>query len=238
MINKLHHQNDGSSQAESLLYGISLFRGLELKELTSLFEEIEMRTYPPKSIVFMPEDSPGEKLYILRKGRVDLYRLTADGKRLVTRQMLPDEIFGMRGLLGQTTQKNFAETIEESTICILTREQIMEVLKRHPDLILRILEIVYRRLHLLEERLVETAYNPVNVRLAYFLLANADSATGMLSHITHEEIGDTIGALRQTVTETLGLMRKKGLITINPRKIQIIDRHGIEEIIQRTKTSY
>jgi CRP/FNR family transcriptional regulator len=133
-------------------------------------------------------------------------------------------------------QKNFAEAVEDSNICIIAREQVLVLLKRRPELALQTMEMVCKRLYLLEERLVETVYNPVNVRLAYFLLTNADSATGVLTNITHEEIGDTIGAIRQTVTETLSLMRKKGLILTEPKQIRIIDRHGLEEIIRRSES--
>ena len=58
-------------------------------------------------------------------------------------------------------QKNFAEAVEDSTIGIITREQVLEHLKLQPDLMLRILENVCSRLYLLEDRLVETVYNPV-----------------------------------------------------------------------------
>ncbi len=91
-----------------------------------------------------------------------------------------------------------AEAIEDSIVCIITREQILALLKRRPEVTLRILEMVCSHLYLLEERLVETVYNLVSVRLAYFLLTNADSTTGVLTNITQEEIGNTIGAVRQT----------------------------------------
>lgn len=213
----------------SPLYGTDLFQGIKPAELGTLFDDVELQTCPAGTILFTPED-PCETLYILREGRVELYRLTASGKRLVTRQILPESVFGVMGLLGQTMQGNFAETIEDSSICTITREDVLTLLKRRPDIALRMLEIVGNRLHLLEERFVEAVYSPVDVRLAHFLLTYTNSASGELADITHEEIGDTIGALRQTVTETLGLMRKRGLIRTEPKHIQIIDRHGLEAI--------
>ncbi len=177
---------------------MELFKGLEPAELASSFDDAEVRTYPAGSIVFTPEDSSCERLYILQQGRVSLYRLTANGKRLVTSQILPGAVFGVRALLGRVMQKNFAEAVKDSNICIITREQVLALLKRRPELTLQIMEMVCKRLYLLEERLVETVYNLVSVRLAYFLLTNADSTTGVLTNITQEEIGNTIGAVRQT----------------------------------------
>jgi CRP-like cAMP-binding protein len=203
-------------------------------ELGLFFDNVETQYYPAGTILFTPEDS-GERLYILRQGLVDLFRLTSRGKRLVTRQILPGSVFGIMGLLGQSMQGNFAEAIEDSTICVITREDVVETLKQHPDITLRLLEIVGRRLRLIEERLVEAVYSPVRVRLAHFLLTNADSASGVLNNLTHEEIGDTIGAVRQTVTETLGLLRKQGLIQTKPKRIRIINRHGLEKIVKSSE---
>jgi len=213
------------------LYAADLFKGIEPSELGGFFDDVELQTCPVGTVFFTPEDYC-ERLYILRQGRVDLYRLTTSGKRLVTRQILPGSVFGVMGLLGQSMQGNFAEAIEESSICMITREDVVALLKRRPDVVLRVLEIVGNRLRLLEERLVEVVYSPVSVRLAHFLLTNVDSASGLLTNVTHSEIGDTIGAVRQTVTETLSLMRKRGLILTGPKQIRIIDRHGLEEIVQ------
>ena len=129
-------------------------------------------------------------------------------------------------------QGNFAETTEDSTVYTVTRDDVLQLLRQQPDVTLNILEVVGNRLRRLEELLVEAVYSPVNMRLAVFLLTNADPASGILSNITHEEIGNIIGAVRQTVTETLSRMRKQGLISTRPKHIQIIDRHRLEDLVR------
>jgi CRP-like cAMP-binding protein len=222
-------------EAIRALYAADLFGGIEVSQLDLLFGDVEVLTCPAGTILFTPEDS-SERLYILRQGRVDLYRLTTSGKRLVTRRIIPGSTFGMMGLLGQTMQGNFAEATQDSDVYMITREGVLALLKQRPDIALRILEIVGNRLRLLEERLVDAAYSPVMVRLASFLLINVDSSSGLLTGVTHEEIGDTIGAVRQTVTEVLGLMRKQGLILIRPKQIRIVDRQGLEKTARGSET--
>jgi CRP-like cAMP-binding protein len=224
-LGKLH-------EASNLFYENDLFKGLKTQELSLLFKKMEIRIYPSGNLIFMPEDPSCENLYLLTQGKVEMYRLTVSGKRLVTRHILPGGIFGVRGLFDRTMQKNFAEAMNDSTIGIITREQVVVHLKRQPELMLRILENVCSRLYLLEERLVEAVYNPVNVRLAYFLLTNANADSGILTDITHEEIGNRIGAVRQTVTENLSLLRKKGLIQTQPGQIRVVDRQNLEKIVQ------
>ena len=209
--------------------------GLEPVELASLFNEAETRTYPGGAVIFTPEDPCSERLFFLEKGRVELYRLSVSGKRLVTRQIQPGSVFGVMGLLGRTMQGNFAVATEDSNISMVSREHVMTLLRRQPDLALRILEVLGNRLCILEERLVEATYSSVAVRLAHFLLNNADPTSGVISKATHEEIGDAIGAVRQTVSENLSIMKKHGLVLTGPRRIQLLDRRELEEIVRNSE---
>jgi CRP/FNR family cyclic AMP-dependent transcriptional regulator len=215
---------------------IDPFEALGPREMASFLAKAHLQTYPAGSIIFSPEDASTERLYILKQGRIDRYRLTAGGKRLVTRRILPGTVFGVMGLLGRSMQGNFAQAAEDSLVYVITREDVMALLKRRPDLTLPILEIVGNRLRLLEERLLEAVYSPVRVRLASFLLSHADSTSGELPEITHEEIGNTIGAVRQTVTEALAIMRKLGLVETGQKRIRVIDRRGLEKIIEGSGT--
>jgi CRP/FNR family cyclic AMP-dependent transcriptional regulator len=210
-----------------------LARGTEVDELGLLFNGVDIQDCPEGAILFTPEDS-SERLYILRKGSVDLFRVTQSGKRLVTKHILPGSVFGLMGLLGQTMHGCFAEATKTSTISVVTREDVLELLKTRFDIALRLLDMVGKRLTDIEERLVESAYSSVRVRLAHFLLTESDPESGLLLNMTHEEIGDTIGAVRQTVTEVLNSMRNQGLIVIRSKQIRVIYRRGLEEIIQNS----
>ena len=95
-------ENGKLIETTEMLYEIDLFKGLEPRELALFFNEVELKYYPDGSIVFTPEDSSCERLYILKEGRVERYRLTTNGKRLVTRRILPEGIFGVMGLMGRT----------------------------------------------------------------------------------------------------------------------------------------
>lgn len=222
-------------ETTTLLYEVDIFKGIEPAELTALFNAVELHNYPAETILFRPEDTT-ERLYMLREGQVDQYLLTSSGRRLITRRIKPGSVFGIMGLLGQTMQGNFAETTEDSAVYIATQKDIFLLLKQQPLVALNILEVVGSRLRLLEELLVKSAYSPVNIRLADFLLANADPVSGILTNITHEEIGDTIGAVRQTVTEALSRMRKQGLVLTGSKQVQIIDRHGLENILHDSES--
>ena len=111
-------RRSGKLPGFSALYEADLFKGIDPTELAQLLNHAELLTCPAGTMLFTPEDV-SERLYILRQGRVDLSRLTADGKRIVIRRILPGSVFGIMGFLGQTTQGNFAEATEDSDVCVV-----------------------------------------------------------------------------------------------------------------------
>jgi CRP-like cAMP-binding protein len=194
-----------------------LFKGTVLKECVT------------GTVFFTPEDS-SERVFILKLGRVEVYRLTANGKRLVTRRIGPGTIFGEMGLLGQTLQGCFAEATESSLVCMATKDDILQLLRERPDIAIRLLDSIGSRLKSLEDRLEDAIFSPVKVRLARFLLSSLDSASNAVSGYTQAEIGDTIGALRQTVAETLSELEGQGLVEVGRKQIRVINRPALEEI--------
>ncbi|MBI4320843.1 MAG: Crp/Fnr family transcriptional regulator [Chloroflexi bacterium] len=213
------------------LHRIDVFGGLSREEIGPLFKGVQEREYPSGAFLYSPGDS-GERLFVLKTGRVDIYRLTPTGKRLIVRRLAAGTIFGEMGLLGQSLQGCFAEATEQCLVCIATREHLLGVLRQHPEVALRILEVVGNHLRQTEDRLEQALFSPVQQRLANFLLTNMDSSSGTVAGYTHEEIGDTIGALRPTVTETLCLLRDQGLVAVERKRIRVTNRDKLQEIAQ------
>ncbi|MBI4336464.1 MAG: Crp/Fnr family transcriptional regulator [Chloroflexi bacterium] len=209
---------------------VDVFKRLTPDELDQIGKSFAMWECPRGTLFFTPDD-PTERLFILKRGLVEVYRLTPSGKRLVTRRIEPVTLFGEMGLLGQTMHDCFAAALEDSLVCVGTRDDILRLSRQYPDVALRMLEVVGERLKALEERLELVALNPVRVRLASFLLANADPGTGLLGGYTHEEIGEFIGALRQTVTEALSAMQAQRVVEVRHRSIRIRDRAMLERLV-------
>jgi CRP/FNR family cyclic AMP-dependent transcriptional regulator len=202
-----------------------LFRGL------NRIEEQQVRKYPAGSYIFMPGAPTPEMIYILKEGRIEMFRLSSDGKRLTTGEIFPGTVIGLRGVLARATQKNFAQAVEDSTISTISKEQFIKYLNSNPALAVRLLENSYQLVSMLEERLIAVTYVSVRLRLADFLLNNINDDSEILSNFTQEEIGNTIGAARQVVTKHLSMMRKEGLLTTKPKEIKVIDRRGLEQIL-------
>jgi CRP-like cAMP-binding protein len=103
-------------------------------------------------------------------------------------------------LLGHVPRGVFAEIIEDSLVCVVTRRCMRCIISLHPEVAERILLATYAYMEELKDRLEHATFSSVRVRLARFLLNNMDHGTRAVSGFIHADIGDTIGALRQTVT--------------------------------------
>ncbi|MCI0438152.1 MAG: Crp/Fnr family transcriptional regulator [Chloroflexi bacterium] len=222
---------DRQASVADYLQRVDVFRDLSREEIQALFEGVMLRECAPGTVFFTP-DQPSERLFVLKEGQVELYRLTPNGKRLATRRIGPGAIFGEMGLLGQTLHGCFAEATRQTLVCVATREDVLRLLRQRPDVTLRLLEALGNRLKMLEERLEHAAFSPVKVRLSSFLLSNMDES-GTVSGYTQAEIGDTIGALRQTVTETLSDFQSKELVEVGHKRIRVTDTKKLEELVQK-----
>ena len=94
-------ENGKLIETTEMLYEIDLFKGLEPTELASFFNDVELKYYPEGSIVFSPEDSSCERLYILKEGGVERYRLTEKGQAVGYQENFSGGIFGVMGLIGK-----------------------------------------------------------------------------------------------------------------------------------------
>ena len=209
---------------------LDIFRGLNPEKMASFSSQVVVRRFPPGTVLYRPEEW-GRAIFALLEGQVDIYRLTSGGSRLIIRRVPPGGIFGEIALPESSRQRSFAQAVDHSLICIVSRERMFKVMQEHPDVALRVLHTTYDQLEQLEERLEQASFSPVRVRLAHFLLANLDPLTGVVAGFTQADIGDTIGALRQTVTETLTELRGLGAVEVGHKRIRVLDVEYLEELV-------
>lgn len=198
-------------------------------QLAPIFVGAPERVVRAGTVLFAPDD-PAEEVYLLERGRVDLYRLTPRGRRLVIRRTGPGEVIGVMGLLGRPHYENFAEAVEDSGVRVAGIGQVREAMRANPDLTLRFLTLIGDRLNHSEERCVEFAFGSVEARVARLLVESLEARTGATELLTHREIADTIGSVRQTVSRVLASLERRGLIRREFRSVSVIDRHALEDV--------
>ena len=148
---------------------VDIFQDLSEAEIEEIDRATTMTRTRRGRILYMPEDT-SEVLFLLKEGQIQLYRISPDGKKLVIATLGPGAIFGEMTLIGQGMHNTFAEAIEDSVICVMSRDDVEHLLVTKPKVALRIFEVLGQRLREAESRLEEIAFKGIPARLASLLL--------------------------------------------------------------------
>ena len=214
---------------------VDIFCDLSAAEMDAIAANAPMKTYPPGSLLYSPHN-PTETLFILKRGRVRIFRISGDGRALTTAMITPGTIFGEMVLLGQSMHDNYAEALDEAVVCVMSRAHVQQHLLSHPRISARITEILGQRLREMERRLSDTVFKSVPQRLASTLTALAGQQrrygfTGRATVValTHEQIAALVGTSRETATKILGEFAEQGLIRLGRGRITLLDTDGLRD---------
>jgi CRP-like cAMP-binding protein len=220
--------------AEKLRYlsELTVFQDLSPREMQELNRIITMSTVPRGRVFYRPEE-PGEVLFILKEGRVQLYRISPEGKKLVITTLGPHTLFGEMALLGTKMHNTFAEAIDDCLICVMSRTDLERLILSKPQVALRILEVTGKRLREAEERLENMAFKGIPARLASLLLRLADEqGNDEIAGLTHQDLAESVGTYRETATQVLNDLKAQGLIEIGRKRIKVLERDRLSEIAE------
>jgi CRP-like cAMP-binding protein len=202
---------------------IQIFRDLSPVELAEMDRQITMSTCRPGKIFYMPEDA-GEVLFLLKKGRVHLYRIAPNGKKIIVATLGPGAIFGEMSLVGQGMHNTFAEAVDECVLCVMSRSDVERLVREKPEVAFRFWEAMGRRLTQLEEQLEDVAFKSIPARLSGLLLELAGQSGGnLVTGYTHQDFGEMLGTYRETITQTLNEFKADGLVDIGRKKVVLRD---------------
>jgi CRP-like cAMP-binding protein len=212
------------------LHTVDIFQDLSPDEVEELERALTLTHCERGRILYMPEQT-GEVLFLLKEGRVQLYRISPDGKKLVIATLGPGTLFGEMALIGQGMHNTFAEATEPCVLGVMNRDEVERLLLTRPKVALRIFEVLGRRLQEAQARLEELAFKSIPARLASRLRQlSAEQDSDTIQGITHQDLGEQVGTYRETTTQTLNQFKQEGMIDLGRKRITILDRQGLERV--------
>ena len=226
---------------QSFLRDAEIFRDLTEQEVDRLGEKMPLKNVAARTILYTPEE-PTEVLFMIKKGRVRLFRLSADGKTITTATLEEGTFFGQLALLGQQLYGNFAETLTDCVVCVINRQDAKTYLIGDARIAYRIVETLGRRLLEIEQRLADAALKHVPARVAALLLqfakkqldaqkdAGAATAEAIEIVCTHEELAQMLGVHRETITRTLKEFSRLNYIRLARGRILLLDTNGLLDL--------
>jgi CRP/FNR family transcriptional regulator, cyclic AMP receptor protein len=218
--------------AGSYLRDVDIFQDLTPEEISELQQKVHFKEFAAGT-VFYESHQNCEVMFFIKKGRVRLYHLSAEGKTLTTALLEPGTFFGEMTLLGQRLYGSCAEAVTACTISSISRKDIEKFLFADARIAFRVVEALGRRLFEVEQRLADLALKNTSSRLVSLLLRLADqpSTDGAAEVLlTHEELAQMLGTRRETVTRILNEQSSRGNIALHRGRITLLDIEGLSKI--------
>lgn len=176
-------------------------------------------------------------IFVIVSGRVRVLRRIARDRALTVGYRGPGELLGETALVDQKVYQEVAAAAEDTEAICVPVQRIERLLELHPSFSSQLLRLMVARRVDAEKRIDSLLSRSVESRLLSFLLEAATrhgipSEGGVLISVrfTHQEIADYIGSTRETVTVTLGELRRRKLLRSDHRRLVVADMDRLMEL--------
>jgi CRP/FNR family transcriptional regulator len=212
---------------------IPMFEGLPREQLTDLAVISLEQIISQGQSIFMEGDE-GIGFYVVVSGRVKVYKLSPEGKEQILHIFGPGEPFGEVPVFEGRHFPASAEALAKTRLLFFPRASFVALIKRNPSLALNMLAVLSRRLRRFTDLIDDLSLKEVPGRLAAYLLylseQNRESSDLNLT-ITKGQLASLLGTIPETLSRILRKMSAEGLIESAGPRIKIVDRRGLESLV-------
>lgn len=218
-----------------ILSKVEILEPLSEEELRELLRQTPDTHLEAGETFFTPEDT-SERLFILKKGRVRLFR-TSDARELTLAEIEAGTIFGEMALTAQRLRGSYGQAMEPSILISMSRADLEHLMLKNPQVAIRITHLLSERLHSYESRLEDVTLKEIPARLASLILLLCEEEGVMTRqdikiphHYTHERLGTMIGANREAVTRAFAKLQDEGAVELRRRLIHVSDIQALRRV--------
>ncbi|MCC7244560.1 MAG: Crp/Fnr family transcriptional regulator [Saprospiraceae bacterium] len=195
------------------------------------------KTFKKGETIYVPNDL-SDRLFFINSGSIKISVLN-EGKEITKAILGKGEVFGELTVLGESKRHDYAVALEETSTCVVTRQELHELMRDRSELNLFFMNIFGKRQLEMERRLESLIFRDSRSRIVEFLVKMTQEKGQRIGYewvlrhfITHQEIANLTATSRQTVTTTLNDLRYKKLLTFNRSRLLIRDLDGLKAEIK------
>ena len=219
------------------LRSCQLFTGLPPSELESIASFIVPKQLRKGDYLFYEGDS-STGFYIVQKGAINLHRMSANGKEQVLHLFCPVESFAEGTLAGSGTYPASARATEATTVLQVPKGEFTEMLRRKPELALRMLGSMSQHLRVLVSLVEDLTLKDAETRLANWLLHRCPKPLqnrpiqiplGRTKRVLAAEMGTT----SETLSRLLAKFRQHNVLQVKGQTIMVTRPLGLKTLLDR-----
>lgn len=204
-----------------------VFSHLAPRELKEVAQVAVPRSWKRGEIIFR-EGDPGDTCYLVRSGAVLLTREHGDGRQLALAECRAGGLFGELAIFRGETRSATAEVLEATSAVALLAGDFQRLIKRNPELALKLLATLAERVSRTNERLIQQSFQTVAGRVASVLLSQtrarqAEGApeSGVVIRATQAEIAHLAGTSRESASRFLATLERAGVVELGRGKVTV-----------------
>lgn len=191
-------------------------------------------TVSKKDILFREGKSPNALYYVV-SGKIKAFRINEYGKEFIIDLYKPGDFIGYEALLENTTYPFSASALEDSSICVIPKEQFFLLLSTHKDVATTFIKLLSNGIKEKEERLIKMAYNSIRKRVAEALLLLIEKYKQPEDEIfsinmSRSDLSGLVGTATETLIRTLSDFKDEGIVELKGSNIKIINEEKLRKL--------
>jgi CRP/FNR family transcriptional regulator, dissimilatory nitrate respiration regulator len=219
------------------LRSCQLFSGLPAADLDEIASFVSSKRLEKGGYLFR-ESEPSAGFYIVQQGAINVHRLGASGKEQVIHVFRPFESFAEASLAGGIGYPANARALEPSTVLLVPKREFTALLRRRPELALRMLGSMSQHLRVVVGLLDDVTLKDVETRLANWLLKRCPSPLTNKPALIHLDrtkrlLAAEIGTTSETLSRTLAKFRDQNLLRIKGRLLTVTNPPQLDQLLKR-----
>jgi CRP/FNR family transcriptional regulator len=202
-----------------------IFSSLSKDELAELSKLAIECSFKPDEFVFWEGDAP-DYFYIVVEGRIKILKYSSLGKEFIIAFFDSGEMFGAVAVFEGKPYPASAQAVADTKILGIKKEDFLSFLASHPQIALRIINVLGGRLRDAQSRLKDLAGERVEQRLARTLLM-LSAKRGLTLPFTRQEIADMAGTTTETAIRVMSHLKDREIIRSVRGKVIILNKEKL-----------
>jgi CRP/FNR family transcriptional regulator len=219
------------------LRSCQLFAGLPPPDLESIAEVTVLKSLAKGEYLFR-EGSPAVGFYIVQHGSVNVHRVNAAGKEQIIHIFRTGDSFAEVALASDKGYPADARVLEPTHVLLVQKDGILALLRRQPELALRMLGSMSSHLRVLVGQLEDLTLKDVETRLANWLVKKcpnlqSDQPVRIELAMTKRVLAAELGTVSETLSRTLAKFREQKLLTVKGKTIVVLSPAKLNALLRR-----
>lgn len=223
--------NKDKNKFTSCLFKVPIFSHLTEEEQAGITQLVRVKKLKKGDTLYNAGDN-GSFLYVVHEGKVKISRYTEEGNEQVLRVLSTGDFAGDQALFTNDLADDFAITLEDSMVCVLDGAQFKTHMIKKPEISVRIISELSKRLSESEAKLESYNLDSVGKRVAQSIIKYSEGTNSFDLPISKLDWASILGMSNETLSRKLSQFKKDGLINLKgQRTIIILNKDKLNEIL-------